>query len=242
MKKNRNGSAKEHLLADPFGKGVLINHRNVLRTKKPLQEIKIRQHFGYDHLIGVDEVGRGCLAGPVMSCAFVFNQQILLKQNLQLNDSKKLSPAQRDLLFPLLIQHHYCIGTADSQEIDELNILQATFLSMQRAIAGLFKKHPELERSILMVDGSFCIPSLTFPHHYAVIDGDQWVSSISAASIIAKVTRDRWMEALDEKIPGYDFARHKGYGTKIHREALAKLGISPEHRRSFKGVCSDNSL
>ena len=221
-----------------------ISPKNVVRTSKILNENLWKSEFKTPTLIGVDEVGRGCLAGPVISCAFVFdadlleeqNQKIFQQKRFQLTDSKKLTSSQRDELFPYLQQHPHALGIASAQEIDQINILQATFLSMRRALQTLLKQQPAYQQSLLMVDGSFCIPGLNFKNHFAVIDGDQWVSSISAASILAKVTRDRMMEALDEEIPGYDFGKHKGYGTKIHKEAIAKNGITSQHRRSFKGV------
>lgn len=226
-----------------FDLNFQYNAKKVVRTDRLLDEAQLKQRIGLPNVIGVDEVGRGCLAGPVFSCAFVFDPQILLNQNLRdLADSKKLTKSRRDDLFPQLTKHHYCLGSATVAEIDQINILQATFLSMRRAIDGLLQKYPQYQNAILLVDGSFCIPKLNYSHHYAVIDGDQWVGSISAASIVAKVSRDRWMEQLDEKIPGYHFGQHKGYGTKIHKEALAKQGASSEHRRSFKGVLPENIL
>jgi ribonuclease HII len=219
---------------------ISVSPKNTVRTQKKIDEEKWRQKLMCAEVIGVDEVGRGCLAGPVVSCAFVFKRNLLKKQKLALNDSKKLSKEQRRQLFPRLTEHYYSLGMASAQEIDELNILQATFLSMRRALENLTKSWPHLEErfqeSLLFIDGSFRVPNVEIPNHYAVVGGDQWVGSISAASIIAKVTRDEMMEKLDEKVPGYFFTQHKGYGTKIHREALAKNGFSVEHRRSFKSL------
>ncbi len=227
-----------------------ISPKNIVRTSKIIDEKLWLSKLGCSALIGVDEVGRGCLAGPVVSCAFVFDQALYEQQRqshfsqkrFQLTDSKKLTSQQRDDLFPLLQKHPHAFGLATAQEIDQINILQATFLSMRRALEKLLQKNPEFKESLLLVDGSFCIPSLNFKKHYAVIDGDQWVSSISAASILAKVTRDRMMEALDIEMPGYQFGQHKGYGTKIHKEAIEKLGVTSQHRKSFKGVLSQNIL
>ena len=178
------------------------------------------------HLIaGVDEAGRGPLAGPVCAAA------VILPQNLEipgLNDSKKLSDKQRRALFPVIIEKAvaYGIAFASEKEIDDINILQATFLAMERAVDQLQVK-PEL----LLIDGNrnrdFGIPSQT------VIHGDSLSASIAAASVLAKVTRDRICEELDRQYPEYKIAKHKGYATKEHYAALEKFGHCPLHRMSF---------
>lgn len=179
-------------------------------------------------IAGVDEAGRGPLAGPVIAGAVILDP----KQPIDgLNDSKKLSEKKREKLFEEIKAKALAVGVgrANALEIDEHNILQATFLAMRRAVAEL-----SVKPSHVMVDGNQD-PKLAYPTTL-LINGDQLNASISAASIIAKVTRDRLMVALDAQYPGYDFAKHKGYGTKIHLLALKDLGPSPCHRRSFRPV------
>ena len=180
---------------------------------------------GYNIVCGVDEVGRGPLAGPVCAAA------VILPANVEipgLNDSKKLSDKRRRELFPLIKEQAvaYAIAFADEKEIDEINILQATFRAMERAVEGL-----SVKPDYILVDGNK-LPQLTVPAH-AVVQGDSLSASIAAASILAKVTRDDIMLEMAEKYPGYSFEIHKGYGTKAHYEALTKLGPSPIHRMTF---------
>lgn len=189
---------------------------------------KIEQsHFdrGIQLICGVDEAGRGPLAGPVCAAA------VILPPNVEipgLNDSKKLSDKKRRELYPIIKEKAiaYGIAFADHKEIDEINILQATYLAMERAINQLSVK-PELA----LIDGNrakdFGIPVET------VVHGDSLSASIAAASVLAKVTRDDYMLKMAEAYPGYDFEIHKGYGTKAHYAALTKLGVSPIHRMSF---------
>lgn len=184
-------------------------------------------HFdkGIQVICGVDEAGRGPLAGPVCAAA------VILPANVEipgLNDSKKLSDKRRRELFPVIKEMAlaYGIAFADHKEIDEINILQATYLAMERAITQLNIK-PELA----LIDGNrakdFGIPVET------VVHGDSLSASIAAASILAKVTRDDYMLQMAQAYPGYDFEIHKGYGTKAHYAALTKLGPSPIHRLTF---------
>ena len=189
---------------------------------------KIEQsHFerGIQLICGVDEAGRGPLAGPVCAAA------VILPPNVEipgLNDSKKLSDKKRRELYPLIMEKAiaYGIAFADHKEIDEINILQATYLAMERAINQLSVR-PELA----LIDGNrakdFGIPVET------VVHGDSLSASIAAASVLAKVTRDDYMLKMAEEYPGYDFEIHKGYGTKAHYAALTELGASPIHRMSF---------
>ena len=175
-------------------------------------------------ICGVDEAGRGPLAGPVVAAAVILNDGVKIDG---INDSKKLSPKKRGLLLPLICANSkWAVGIADEKEIDELNILQATFLAMRRAVDGL-----GVEPQLVLVDGNgdpnLSIPTLT------VIKGDAKAASIAAASIIAKETRDNIMRKLHEEYPMYNFAKHKGYPTKEHYELLKKYGISPCHRKSF---------
>lgn len=186
--------------------------------------------FIFPHLrvAGVDEVGRGPLVGDVVTAAVILDPN---KPIEGLADSKKLSDKKRDLLYDIIIENAlaYSIGRASPSEIDELNILHATMLAMQRAVAGL----PAVPEYVL-IDGNRC-PDLPMPSQ-SVIKGDARVEEISAASIIAKVTRDREMEVLDKEFPQFGFAKHKGYPTKLHMEMIEKFGVTPYHRRSFKPV------
>ena len=180
---------------------------------------------GYTVICGVDEAGRGPLAGPVCAAAVILPDKLELPG---LNDSKKLSDKKRRELFPLIKEQAiaYGIGLASEQEIDEINILQATFLAMERAIAQL-----EGKADLALIDGNrakdFGLPVKT------VVKGDSLSASIAAASILAKVTRDDMMEAYANDYPGYGFEIHKGYGTKAHYAALTEKGACPIHRMTF---------
>ena len=177
---------------------------------------------------GVDEAGRGPLAGPVVAGAVILDAN---KPIAGLDDSKRLSASCRDRLFDE-IQHKalaWSVAYASVEEIDNINILQATLLAMQRAVDAL---QPTAEYAL--IDGNRC-PELSCPAR-AIIKGDSRVAAISAASIMAKVTRDREMQALDVMYPGYGLAQHKGYPSKAHIEALQMLGASPIHRRSYAPV------
>jgi ribonuclease HII len=179
-------------------------------------------------IAGVDEVGRGPLAGPVVTAAVILDPKRPIEG---LADSKAMSEKRREALFDLIKENAlaWAIGRCEVEEIDELNILQATMVAMQRAVAAL---EPQPEH--VLVDGNRC-PGFPCTAE-AVIKGDSKVAAISAASILAKVTRDREMVALDEQYPGYGLAGHKGYPTKAHVEALQKLGVTVIHRRSFSPV------
>ncbi len=179
-------------------------------------------------IAGVDEVGRGPLAGPVVAAAVILDPNHVIEG---LADSKKLTERRRELLDEQIKDSAlaWALGRAEVEEIDELNILQASLLAMQRAVESLAVR-PEHA----LVDGNRC-PSL-FCSSEAIVGGDNLVPVISAASIIAKVARDREMVALDAQYPGYGLARHKGYPTKVHMEALSQLGVTDIHRRSFGPV------
>lgn len=189
---------------------------------------------GFDFIIGVDEAGRGPLAGPVVSAA------VLLKKNVfetRIDDSKKLSPFQREKAFPDIIKNSvFGIGVVSEKTIDRINILEATRLSMQQAVNSLIRKlgFPEEKRIYVIVDGNMSL-DLAFPYT-SIIKGDAKSQSIAAASILAKVTRDRIMCKYGKLYPGYGFAKHKGYPTLEHRNILRKLGPSRIHRKSFSGV------
>ena len=180
---------------------------------------------GYAVVCGIDEAGRGPLCGPVFAAACILPDGLVLEG---LNDSKKLTPKKRDKLFDLICENAiaYCIASASVEEIDELNILEADLLAMRRAIDGL-----SVKADFALIDGNiargFQIPAR------AVIGGDAKSPSIAAASILAKVARDRDCIALDEAYPQYGIAKHKGYGTKQHMDALRTYGPSPIHRKQF---------
>ncbi len=183
------------------------------------------QNAGFKNICGVDEAGRGPLCGPVVAAACILPIGLVLDG---LNDSKKLTPKKRDRLFDLICENaiSYSIAEASVEEIDALNILEATLLAMRRAIAGL-----SVPADFALIDGNidrdFQIPAR------AVIKGDATSPSIAAASILAKVTRDRACEKLDRMYPQYGIAKHKGYGTKVHMDALRIYGPSPIHRKQF---------
>ena len=180
---------------------------------------------GFDIICGVDEAGRGPLAGPVYAAAVILPSDCIIEG---LNDSKKLTEKKREALFDEIKEKAlaYGIASADEKEIDEINILNATFLAMKRAIASL-----SVRPDLALIDGN------QKPHtdieEVTVIKGDAKSMSIAAASVLAKVSRDRFMLEMAEKYPQYEFARHKGYGTKLHYEKIAQYGVCDIHRRTF---------
>jgi len=182
-----------------------------------------------EHLIaGVDEVGRGPLAGPVVTAAVILDPNRPIEG---LNDSKKLTEKRREALEPIIKERAlaWSLGRAEAEEIDQINILQATLIAMKRAVEGL-----SIEPIHALVDGNKA-PNLSCPVT-TIIKGDQSEPAIAAASILAKVARDREMTEMDAQYPGYGLAKHKGYPTKQHQAALIELGVTPIHRRSFKPV------
>ena len=186
----------------------------------------------YPVIVGIDEAGRGPLAGDVYAAAVILNDDVLINY---LNDSKKISEKRRELLYDEIIEkaERYSIATASVKEIDEINILQAAMLAMKRAYEGL-----EVKADLVLIDGNK-LPDIDAEMRY-VIKGDATSASISAASILAKVARDRYMRDLAEKYPQYAFDKHKGYGTKLHYEMIEKYGISDIHRKSFlKKIIND---
>lgn len=194
------------------------------------------------HIIGVDEAGRGPLAGPVVAAAVCYKDttfsipEKLRKEFALIRDSKKLSAKQREKMFDFIHEHFYVgVGLASVETIDRVNILQATFLAMKASLTELMKKLPEKKDSYVLIDGNQELPSYSSSQE-TVIGGDSLVKSIAAASIIAKVTRDRMFDEYEALYPGYGFGKHKGYGTKVHMDALRKLGPSLIHRMSFKPV------
>ncbi len=183
---------------------------------------------GYKIIAGIDEAGRGPLAGPVVSASVILPKDY---SDPDITDSKKLSPKKRDLLYSRINEHalFVAIGIADIGEIDRINILQASLNSMKRSVINLLTT-PDF----LLIDGKFGI-NIDIPQQ-AIIKGDSKSISIAAASIIAKVERDRLMMKFDRIYPEYGFARHKGYPTKAHKQAILDHGITPIHRKTFKGV------
>lgn len=181
---------------------------------------------GYKCICGVDEAGRGPLAGPVCAAA------VILPENCEiegLNDSKKLSEKKREMLFDVICEKaiSYSIAFGSIEEIEKFNILEATFIAMNRAIDGL-----DVTPDFALIDGNRVPKNIKIPCE-TVVKGDFKSASIAAASILAKVTRDRLMEDYDEKYPEYNFKKHKGYGTKEHTELILKHGVSEVHRPSF---------
>lgn len=180
---------------------------------------------GFSAVCGIDEAGRGPLAGPVCAAAVILPPDCDIPG---INDSKKLSEKKREALFPVIQEKAlaFGIGWATAEEIDRVNILQATFLAMARAVEAL-----PAPADYALVDGNR-MPPLPIPGE-TIVKGDATSASIAAASILAKVSRDRLLRRLDEEHPEYGFAKHKGYGTQAHYEAIRKYGLLPEHRRSF---------
>lgn len=200
------------------------------KLEKELERLKAmsvyeEQYASCSYICGIDEVGRGPLAGPVVAGAVILPKDHTI---LYLNDSKKLSEKKRELLYDEIMEHAVAtgIGMVGPARIDEINILQATYEAMRMAIENL-----KIKPDVLLND-AVTIPEVEIPQ-VPIIKGDAKSISIAAASIIAKVTRDRLMKEYDQVIPGYDFAGNKGYGTKAHLEGLRRLGPSPIHRRTF---------
>lgn len=180
---------------------------------------------GYKAVCGVDEAGRGPLAGPVFAAAVILPEDCEIEG---LNDSKKISEKKREALFDIIKEKalSYSIASVDEKVIDEINILQATFLAMKKAVEGL-----NVSADYALIDGNR-MPPISIDGE-TIVKGDAKSPSVAAASILAKVSRDRYMLELDRQMPQYCFAQHKGYGTKLHYECLTEHGISEHHRMSF---------
>ncbi len=181
---------------------------------------------GRSYIAGVDEVGRGPLAGPVVAAAVILPQDFDV---LGIDDSKKLSPKKREELFDVIREKAlaWSVGWVGPERIDEINILEATQEAMTQAVQGL-----SLQPDHVLIDGNFTVRALALPQT-AIVKGDANSTSIAAASILAKVTRDRYMEEMDSVYPGYAFASNKGYGTKAHYDGLKAQGPTPIHRKTF---------
>ncbi len=214
-----------------------------------VEQEMLRANPSVRYLIGLDEVGRGPLIGPVVAGAVCFRRADFAvtpeaEQELRLvRDSKRLTEKQREQVLPAIGRHFWtATGSASAETIDRINILEASFLAMKEALGALRRimerevgaKIPD-DEILLLVDGNQAIPNLSLRQE-TVVGGDARVKSIAAASIAAKVARDRLLEDYDTQWPAYGFARHKGYGTKEHLAALEKFGPLPEHRQSFKPV------
>ncbi len=188
---------------------------------------------GYKIICGVDEAGRGPLAGPVFASAVIFSENTIIEN---INDSKKLCEKKRENLYENIIKKadSYSIACATENEIDTLNILNATFLAMKRAIEGL-----NIVPNLALIDGNKAPPNVNVPCK-TIVKGDSLSQSIAAASILAKVSRDKFMKDLSKKYPEYHFEKHKGYGTELHRNLLKELGPCPIHRMTFlKNILGD---
>ena len=190
-----------------------------------LEYEKMYKEQGYTAICGVDEAGRGPLAGPVYAAAVILPEGLLIEG---VNDSKKLTEKKREELFDVIKEKAaaYCIASASVEEIEELNILGATMLAMKRAVEGL-----SVKADFAMIDGNKK-PPLEIPCE-AIVKGDAKSESVAAASILAKVSRDRYMLEMAEEYPVYSVEKHKGYGTKVHREAILEYGPCEIHRPSF---------
>jgi len=198
--------------------------------QKEIQRIESMKHYerkykDYNYLCGIDEAGRGPFAGPVIAAAVILPKDFDI---LYINDSKKLTEKKREELYDEIIKNavSYGIGSVPPEKIDEINILQATYEAMRQAVSNM-----DIQPDILLID-AVTIPDISIPQK-PIVKGDSRSISIAAASILAKVTRDRLMIAYDKIFPGYGFAQNKGYGSKQHIEALKRLGPSPIHRKSF---------
>jgi len=185
-------------------------------------------HQGFKNIAGIDEAGRGPLAGPVVAAAVIFPSQVNIPG---LNDSKKLSTKKREELFPKIqeISVSYGMAVVGQKVIDKINILQAARLAMKQAVEKL-----KITPGLLLIDGNQKIDSTL--NQWAIVKGDSRSLSIAAASVLAKVTRDRIMDDYHKLYPQYEFNRHKGYGTKLHKHLIQEHGPCPIHRNTFKGV------
>lgn len=203
----------------------LSDEEELLRQEKMRETEKRLAREGYRYIAGIDEAGRGPLAGPVYAAAVILPPDIRLDG---INDSKKLSPKKREELFDEITKKAVCysIFSVDEKKIDEINILNATHMAMNGAAASLSQK-PDY----VIIDGN-SIKNMTFPHE-TIVKGDAKSISIAAASVLAKVARDRYITKMAERYPEYGFEKHKGYGTKEHTDAILKYGVTPIHRKTF---------
>lgn len=202
------------------------NYEEELSRQQAMWEYEKKAYSnGYSLVAGVDEAGRGPLAGPVFAACVILPKDCIIDG---INDSKKLSEKKRELLFDEICQKaiSYSIASVDEKKIDEVNILNATHIAMNKAVEGM-----KIPPDYVLIDGN-SIKNMKTPHE-TIVKGDQKSISIAAASILAKVSRDRYILKLSEKYPQYGFEKHKGYGTKLHTDAILKYGPSPIHRKTF---------
>ena len=204
---------------------IKLDEKEINRLDKLLEYERAGYLMRYKYIAGLDEAGRGPLAGPVVAAAVIMDKGVTIPG---VNDSKKLSEAKREYLYEMIVSKaiSYGVGIVDEKKIDEINILNATYLAMETAISQLMTKPDYMLLDAVKLK-NIDIPQL------AIIKGDALSHSIAAASIIAKVTRDRIMIAYDNQYPQYGFAKHKGYGTKQHMDAIREFGILPIHRLTF---------
>lgn len=223
---------RKYAVDDRMGAQNIVHSAEKALEKYRAEQLRTYEMYAYErkfadkrYIGGIDEVGRGPLAGPVVTCCLILPKEYPI---LYLNDSKKLSAAKREELYDVLVKEAVCysIGLEENTVIDEINILQATYKAMRNAV-NTMKIAPEQ-----MLCDAVTIPGIAVPQ-LGIIKGDAKSATIAAASIVAKVTRDRMMEEYDKIYPQYGFAANKGYGTKEHIEALKKYGPCPIHRRSF---------
>jgi len=202
-----------------------------------LEKEKYHWEKGFTNVVGIDEAGRGPLAGPVVAGAVILYPEVIEKikkapEYKLIRDSKTLSASQRERAYGFIVQNFkWGVGFSDEKAIDRVNILQAAFLAMKKAISDI-KRKTEGEPEMILLDGKNPIPNISIRQE-SIIAGDRHIFSISAASIVAKVTRDRIMLAYHDKFPEYGFAKHKGYGTRLHFEMIEKYGLCEIHRKSF---------
>lgn len=202
-----------------------MKQEEIDRLNKMMEYENALYDKGYDMIAGIDEAGRGPLAGPVVACAVVLKKGEYIEG---LNDSKKISPKKREKLYDEIIEKclSYSLGIVDNEVIDKINILEATRLAMKEAIEGL-----EIKPDYLLIDAETHVKT-DIPLK-GIIKGDSLSVSIAAASIIAKVTRDRMLVEFDKQYPEYEFSKHKGYGTALHIQKIGELGLTPIHRKTF---------
>lgn len=212
-------------LVKKANKKIELYDAEIIRTDKMYEFENKYSSMGYKYICGIDEVGRGPLAGPVVTCAVILPAD---EKILYLNDSKQVSKKKREELYDIIINKAvaYGIGISSEEKIDEINILQATYAAMRMAIGNL-----SVQPDILLND-AVKIPQVDI-HQVPIIKGDTLSASIAAASIVAKVTRDKLMYEYDKVYPGYDFASNVGYGSQKHIEALREIGPCPIHRKTF---------
>lgn len=203
-------------------------------------DLNLKRNYKKKYIVGVDEAGRGPLAGPVVACAAIISDYNIPTLN-EVKDSKKLSPSKREEIFNSLIKNDnflFSIGYSTHQEIDTYNILNATLIAMKRALDRLLRSNLfSYDEVLIVIDGNRILDGLNLPQ-LSIVKADSKSAVVGCSSIFAKVIRDRWMDYYHKIYPQYNFKRHKGYPTKAHIEAIERFGYSPIHRKTFKGCKS----